>query len=213
MRLPESPVMFDHTQHRYNLYGQELRGVTAVVRWLFPDQYKDIPAEVLSRAAGYGTRVHSLCEMYDSGICDAEDMAVQEYARLIKEAGLTVVCSEYLVSDEHHVASMIDKVFEDDSLGDIKTTSKVHVMPVTVQLSIYAWLYERQTGRQVNRLYVVWLPKPMYGTAGIYEMERIPSEVCEYVVEEYAKGGSNKDALRAIATCGISNEIKNNQLF
>lgn len=213
MGLPESEVIFDATAHRYSLYGQELRGVTAVVRWLFPDQYKDIPAEVLSRAAGYGTRVHSLCEMYDSGICDAEDMAVQEYARLIKEAGLTVVCSEYLVSDEHHVASMIDKVFEDDSLGDIKTTSKVHVMPVTVQLSIYAWLYERQTGRQANKLYVVWLPKPMYGTAGIYEMERIPSEVCEYVVEEFAKGGSNADALKAITTCGISNEIRNNQLF
>jgi hypothetical protein len=131
------------------------------------------------------------------GIVD--DPIVEQYQRIIKEAGLQVALSEYLVSDEMYIASSIDKVFADDSLGDIKTTSKVHWVNVTVQLSIYAFLYELQTGRKANKLYVIWLPKPQYGTPMVKELTRIPAEVCKYVIEVYSANGDPLSAISALS--------------
>ena len=198
LNLPQSPVVFEPEHHTYNLNGKMLSGVTAIVKWLFPDTYKDIPEDVLMRAADYGTLIHSKCELADSmGIVD--DPIVKDYQRIIKEAGLQVALSEYLVSDEQNIASSIDKVFTDDSLGDIKTTSKVHWTNVTVQLSIYAYLYELQTGRKANRLYLIWLPKPQYGTAMVQELTRIPADVCKYIVEVYAQQGEPLTAISALS--------------
>ena len=198
LNLPQSPVVFEPEHHTYNLNGKMLSGVTAIVKWLFPDTYKDIPEDVLMRAADYGTLIHSKCELADSmGIVD--DPIVKDYQRIIKEAGLQVACSEYLVSDEQNIASSIDKVFTDDSLGDIKTTSKVHWTNVTVQLSIYAYLYELQTGRKANRLYLIWLPKPQYGMAMVQELTRIPADVCKYIVEVYAANGDPLTAISALS--------------
>jgi len=198
MDLPESPVVFEPEHHTYNLNGKMLSGVTAIVKWLFPDTYAGIPESVLMNAADYGTLIHSKCELADSmGIAD--EPIIKDYQRIIKDAGLQVAMSEYLVSDEKDIASSIDKVFVDDSLGDIKTTSKVHEVNVTVQLSIYAYLYELQTGRSVNKLYLIWLPKPQYGTAMVKELSRIPADVCKYIIEVYVAGGDPLSCITALS--------------
>ena len=198
MNLPESPVVFEPEHHTYNLNGKMLSGVTAIVKWLFPDTYAGIPESVLMNAADYGTLIHSKCELADSmGIAD--EPIIKDYQRIIKDAGLQVAMSEYLVSDEKDIASSIDKVFVDDSLGDIKTTSKVHECNVTVQLSIYAYLYELQTGRSVNKLYLIWLPKPQYGTAMVKELSRIPADVCKYIIEVYVAGGDPLSCITALS--------------
>lgn len=197
MNLPVCPVVFNSEHHTYHLNDKQLSGVTAIVKWLFPDTYAGIPENVLMRAAEYGTLIHSKCELADSmGIVD--EPIVKEYQRIIKDAGLEVAYSEYLVSDNQSIASSIDKVFADDSLGDIKTTSQVHEANVTLQLSIYAYLYELQTGRKANKLYLIWLPKPQYGKSMVKELQRIPSEVCQYVVECYVAGGDPLSAVSAL---------------
>ena len=196
--LPISPVVFESEHHTYNLNGKMLSGVTAIVKWLFPDTYAGIPESVLNKAAEYGTLIHSKCELAD-GMGIVDEPIVEDYKRIIKDAGLEVACSEYLVSDEKSIASSIDKVFVDDSLGDIKTTSAVHEANVTVQLSIYAYLYELQTGRKANKLYLIWLPKPQYGTAMVKELNRIPAEVCQYVIELYVEQGDPLMAVSAIS--------------
>ena len=200
--LYKSPVVFDGEHHTYTLDGKQLQGVTPIIGWLFPNTYKGISKSVLDAAAEYGTMVHQACEL-------ADDMGIvneytTKYKELLTANGLQPVYSEYLVSDEKAIASCIDKVFADDSLGDIKTTSKVHWMNVQVQLSIYAWLYEMQTGREANKLYVIWLPKPRYGEAAIRELPRIPASICEYVVENYLAGVEPFDAMAAMTQYLIS---------
>ena len=198
MNLPNSEVVFDAEHHTYTLYGNQLQGITPIISWLFPDTYKDIPQHILDAAADYGTAVHQKCEECDSlGI--ANDDVVCAYQRIISEAGLQPVYSEYLVSDGQNIASAIDKVFADDSLGDIKTTSKIHWLNVQLQLSIYAWLYELQTGRKTNKLYVIWLPKPQYGKPMVKELKRIPADVCKYIVEVYLAGGDRESAMMALS--------------
>ena len=198
INLPSSPVVFEPEHHTYTLNGKMLSGVTAIVKWLFPDTYAGIPESVLMQAADYGTLIHEKCELADSmGIVD--EPIVEQYQRIIKDAGLEVAYSEYLVSDEKDIASSIDKVFADDSLGDIKTTSKVHEANVTIQLSIYAYLYELQTGRKANKLYLIWLPKPQYGTPMVKELKRVPAEVCKYIIEVYVNGGDPLSAITALS--------------
>jgi hypothetical protein len=196
--LPSSPVVFEPEHHTYDLNGKMLSGVTAIVKWLFPDTYAGIPESILMQAADYGTLIHEKCELADSmGIVD--EPIVEQYQRITKDAGLEVAYSEYLVSDEKDIASSIDKVFADDSLGDIKTTSKVHEANVTIQLSIYAYLYELQTGRKANKLYLIWLPKPQYGTPMVKELTRVPAEVCKYIIEVYVNGGDPLSAITALS--------------
>ena len=204
--LYDSPVVFDSEHHTYTLNGQMLSGVTPIIAWLFPDTYKGIPESVLNRAADYGKMIHSKCELYDSlGIVPDDEFkaVVSDYKRVIENSGLRPMVSEYLVSDEHRIASAIDKVFDDDSLGDIKTTSKVHGLNVQLQLSIYAWLYERQNeGRKVNKLYLIWLPKPQYGEAAVRELERIPATICEAIVDCWAHNGDPLTAMTYLTGWG-----------
>lgn len=192
--LKKSAVVFDPATHTYTLGDKKLGGVTAIVKWLFPDTYKDIPAHILNAAAEHGSLVHAKCELYDAmGVGD--DMEeVQGYIRLLTDAGLKTLESEYLVDDGAAIASSIDKVFEPDdnglyTLGDIKCTSKIHVQNVTLQLSIYAALFEKNNrGKKVGKLYVVWLPKAQYGKPQLMELERIPKAACTAIMKAYLAG-------------------------
>lgn len=206
INLKNSPVLFNEDGHTYTLDGQTLNGVTPIIAWLFPETYKGIPQFVLDNAAEYGTMIHKKCELADSmGIVD--DDVVVAYRELLEMKGLKPVLSEYLVSDEYRIASCIDKVFDDLSLGDIKTTSKVHIPNVTIQLSIYAWLMEMQNPDvKVGKLYCIWLPKAQYGNPDIIELKRVPSEVCAHIVDLWAAGG---DVLNARALlCGVGFEFE-----
>lgn len=201
--LVESPVKFDRASHEYTLNGHQLSGVTPIISWLFPETYRGIPKAVLDKAAEYGSMIHAKIEMADQmGVITCDP--VEDYMALKDSKGLTTLCNEYLVSDEESVASSIDVVFDDDSLADVKTTSKVHVPLVTLQLSIYAWLYEGQNpGRKVNKLYCIWLPKPQYGSAEIIELERVPWEVCSEIVCTYIGNGDPKKCVKMLEDCGL----------
>lgn len=204
--LVASPVVFDGEHHTYHLNGNQLSGVTPIIAWLFPDTYKGIPQSVLDEAAKHGTTVHNLCELCDSlGVAD--EPLIIEYKQMMADAGLQVACSEYLVSDERYVASAIDKVLDDCSLADIKTTSKLHVANVQLQLSIYAYLFELMNkGKQVPHLYAIWLPKPQYGKPAIKEVDRIPAEFCERLIAAYVMGADPKPYAEELDMMGFKYE-------
>lgn len=187
----QSPVIFDEAAHTYTLDGVRLSGVTAIVKWMFPDTYKDIPQSVLEKAAEHGSLIHKKCEQYDNCGFGDDLPEVRDYVRLKRENSLTTIENEYLVDDGKDIASSIDVVFDKDgsgmySLADIKTTSKIHKDNVTLQLSIYAYLFEKcNKGKKVGRLFVIWLPKEQYGTAELMELGRIGSADCKKIVKAY----------------------------
>lgn len=191
IELKQSPVFFDEAAHTYTLEGVRLSGVTAIVKWMFPDTYKDIPQSVLEKAAEHGSLIHKKCEQYDNCGFGDDLQEVREYVRLKAENGLTTLENEYLVDDGKDIASSIDVVFDKDesgmySLADIKTTSKIHKDNVTLQLSIYAYLFEKcNKGKKVGRLFVIWLPKEQYGKAELMELKRIGSADCKKIVKAY----------------------------
>ena len=204
--LTSSPVLFNEDGHTYTLNGHTLQGVTPIIAWLFPETYKGIPESVLNQAAEYGSLIHKKCELADSmGIVD--NSVVSDYMEVMQQHGLKVMLSEYLVSDEQNIASSIDKVTENYDLCDLKTTSKVHIPNVTMQLSIYAWLFEMQNpGIKAGELYCVWLPKPQYGQADIIWLKRVPSEICAEIVQMYLCGAESLNARAILAQTGFEFE-------
>lgn len=157
-QLKPCGVTFDEDLHVYYTGdGRPLTGVTSLMKkhGLSPD-YSTVPPEVLERAAIRGTAVHRALQSYDDGESTVQNTTVNVYARAMKRAGLSVIASEYLVSDGECVASSIDKVLADGSLADIKTTYEPHYDSVRWQLSIYKHLFEMQNpGLAVPHIYLI----------------------------------------------------------
>lgn len=215
IELKKSPVIFDEGMHTYTLDGVRLSGVTAIVKWMFPDTYKDIPQSVLEKAAEHGSLIHKKCEQYDNCGFGDDLPEVKEYVRLKNQNGLTTAENEYLVDDGKNIASSIDVVFDEDEKGcyplaDIKTTSKIHKNNVSLQLSIYAYLFEKcNKGKKAGRLFVIWLPKEQYGKAELMELNRISATDCKKIVKAYlAKEDSTPYREKYFGAKGTSTELE-----
>jgi len=180
--------------HRYfTADGVELQGVTGILkRRIFKDEYKGVSQEVLDNAAKRGSMIHSRLELYDTAGIGTDMPEVANYARLKAEYGLEWITSEYLVSDDEHYASAIDKVYHiketpDDevALGDVKTTYSFNREYVSWQLSIYAYFFEMlNPHKRVGRLFGIWLreDKKRGSIAKIIPVERKPVELVKELI-------------------------------
>lgn len=189
-KLVKSGVVFDSVNHTYTLDGKQLSGITSLLdRQLFKDKYLGIPDEILRKAAERGTYIHQCCELVDEGFVSDNQESIN-YLRLKEKYNLRFEESEYLVSDNEHVASCIDKVYRYDDttffLGDIKTTYKLNKEYVMWQLSIYAYLFEKQNpGTKVSSIFAIWLRGE---TAQLVELDRVPTEKVEELLRCDAMG-------------------------
>lgn len=196
-KLKKSKVVFHPDNHTYTLFDKELSGVTALLhRTLFTDMYDGVPQNVLDAAAERGTFIHKLIEDYHTVDIDFEDEELKQYKLAVGKLLSLWEASEYLVSDNERYASMIDLVYRNGSdvtLSDIKTVSKMdrqYVDYCSWQLSIYAYLFERQNPKlRVKSLSVVYIPKN--GGARLIEVARKSDEQ----IEELFKADSGKCAL------------------
>jgi hypothetical protein len=161
--LAKSKVVFNPENHTYHYEGKQLSGVTSLLSaTLFKDKYSGIDEDVLRKAAAYGTSVHETIELFEAMGFDDVGNELTNYKKICKEHGIRAIESEYLVSDNSRIASSIDLVMENAArevvLVDIKTTSGgIDRDYLSWQLSIYAYLFELQTGILVEELACVWL--------------------------------------------------------
>lgn len=191
IKLFKSEVVFNEIDHTYTYLGTRLTGVTSMLsRTIFRDKYKGIPKEVLAKAADYGHNIHEQIEIVDSMGVTSDTPAVQDYLRIRQQNGLIPIANEYLISDEEYMASSIDVLYGVEEspmlvdLTDVKTTSKLDMEYLSWQLSIYAYLFERQNPHlKVRRLLAMWLPKPQYGRSALVEVLRKPKEAIEVLIK------------------------------
>ena len=170
LALSKSPVHFDKELHKYTLDGKELSGITStlIVR-AYPDTYtcpsgmdEERWHATLQDAAMRGTAVHEAIELYDDlGIVTPDIQEVEDYITMMCREELIHEASEYIVSDEEHYATAIDKVYTDGDgnivLADIKCTSTLHHENVTLQLNICKRFFELQNpDLHVDRLVCLW---------------------------------------------------------
>lgn len=178
IKLNDSGILFDAESHTYcTKDGEVLQGITGRLKErAFPDEYIDVPEEVLQRAAKKGTRIHNILELYDEvGLITNECQELQKYMKAQTEFPFLAnhLQSEYLITDNKQYASAIDKVYvENDGviLGDVKTTYHLNEEYVSWQLSIYAYFFNLvNPDVEVKKLYALWFREDKYK---VVEVER-----------------------------------------
>ena len=205
--LPQSKVEFIENRaddmHIYMLGFKELSGVTALLNeMLFKDKYNGISKEVLNNAANRGTAIHEAVQSYELGQPFSISDDLEEHESIAKKAvkswvtfrshegikysALVTTHSEYLVSNEEDLATKIDLTMYDEgwTIGDIKTTSKLDMDFLSWQLSIEAYLFERQTGQKVKKLLAMWYDRKANRWQW-YEVERKSDEEIENLINAW----------------------------
>ena len=203
IELTDSGVIFNPTQHTYELNGTYLSGITELLqRQLFPNEYANVPKAILDQAAAYGTSVHQSCEDFDSQWINDGTQEVQDYIELCTTHNLTHEASEYTVTDFTNYASNIDKVFRitDNTfdLADLKTYGKMtpeKLEKARWQLSIYAYLFELQNKKaKARELYILHIRNKQKKDGSfdhisqLIPVKRIPSEICKELLDTDLKG-------------------------
>lgn len=194
IKLKEWDGTFNESTHEYfTSDGVQLQGVTGMLRRrIFKDEYKGVSQEVLMNAAERGHLVHSQCEFFDLMGVGTEIPEVYNYSNLIKENNLEHVATEYLISDDEHYASAIDKVFHPKDgaenefiLADIKTTYNFNSEYVSWQLSVYAKMFEEMNpNAKVVGLRGIWLREDARRGSihKMYDIERKPAAMVEELI-------------------------------
>lgn len=202
--LRYSDIIFDPVGHTYTAPdGRALQGITGMLsKQLFPDEYADVPKAILDNAAERGSNIHAQVEFCDDFGTTNDTPEVVNYQRLIKEGGYVPCESEYVVSDNVHFASPIDKVFKVSEteyiLGDIKTVRNLNEDKVRWQLGIYATFFERQNpGCKVVGLLAIWLRGDK---AKITEVQRIPDGVIDSLLAAEVEGRQFINPLPSVNT-------------
>lgn len=208
MELVKSPVYFDSFIHGYlNENDEEIPGVTTLLKKHgLGVNYSGIDEAILAKAAARGTAIHKALEAHDNGLTVEEYLPeVDAYAELCKENNLEHFASEWLVNNDV-CASSIDKVFADGSLGDIKTSARIHIMPYTWQLSIYKYLLESMNpGLVVPHLYIIHVRD---GKAKLIEVQPIERDVIVKLMECERKGIKFSDVYDLSALENDDEEVK-----
>lgn len=203
IELKPSDVIFDEEKHEYWLNGQQLQGITEPIKqMLHPDLYAGIPLSIIRKAGEYGKAVHHDIYDFDHNFINSGTVEVQDYISLCKAHGLVHEASEYTVTDGKHFASNIDKIYRvsDDtvSIGDIKTYGVLTPEKQELaryQLSTYAWMLQLQNPKlKIDRLFILHIRNKVTASgkvehiAGIVFLNRVPSFICEELLECYLNG-------------------------
>ena len=115
-----------------------------------------------------GSMVHKFCEMWLKGekFTDPEDPVIkgcfEKFKKFWKKHKLKVVESEKILYSERGFCGTLDLIAQDPDnnlwLIDIKTSKGVFINMVH-QLHGYKLAYEEQTGKKINKMYLVRPPK------------------------------------------------------
>ena len=165
MNLTKSKVIIGEHGGWLSEDGLPLMGVT---RWIDavlcqgdPDNgtYVNVPEHILRASAERGKKIHVDIEMMCNGFyVDTQECKIAE-SLLPEQQYLT----EYIVTDNTMFASAIDLLGMDDlSIWDIKTNSKIDdglLYKYQHQLSIYKYLFEKQTLMSAGELFILWINK------------------------------------------------------
>ena len=192
MELKKINVLFNQEEHTYTNTetGKSLRGITStLMQLLFPDKYLGVPQEVLRKAAEKGSVVHEDIELMESLGTTPATSEGKAYMQLRDENKLKYVASEYTVSDMENFATNIDAVYEGGKssvdIADFKTTYKFDMDAVSWQLSICAYLFEKNNDIKVRNLYGIWLRGDQ---AQLIKVERRSDEEVEKLIAAYLAG-------------------------
>lgn len=200
--MKQSNVIFDNLNHTYTTpEGKQLSGITGMIgRQLFPNKYENVPSGVLQKAAERGSLIHEDCRTIDEWGAEPKTEEGRMYVELKSKFGITPLENEYIVSDGEYFATAIDMVDAEHNLYDFKTTYILDQDYLSWQLSICAYLFEKQNGFPVQNLYAIWLREE----GKVFKVVRKSNEQIEELLRCEINGEQYKEELPV----GIDEQLK-----
>lgn len=179
----QAVVEFIEDGHVYLLDGIVTPSVSQLLKQVFPNKYKGVPASVLANKAEYGSKVHEAIERAEKGL-EMRDggiyikIALAQYDKLKKKHGFTVQDQEQVVWYKDKFCGRYDLTVTNADgllcLDDIKTTYQLDRDYLAWQLSLYELGYEWVHDLEpfpFAEFHCLWLPR---GELGEYvKIERI----------------------------------------
>jgi hypothetical protein len=191
-------ITFYPDTHQYVVDGVIVPSVSTILgATLFKKKYEGIPEEILNNARQFGTNVHKAIETgLDDDLTDAEYVVYLRYLKLIKERNLAPVKHEVIVHYGYDFAGTLDMLAlwgEWESLGDIKTTSKLDIEYLSWQLSMYELAYcHLFDAPQFEKLFAIWLSKK--NPAKLVEIPRKTKEEILELVRSYHEQNTSESS-------------------
>ena len=192
-------IEFISEGHLYLYCGMIIPSVSDILKFIFPDKYKDVPDYILQNKAEYGSLVHELVEQLENGKTIEElkqdyefnyivEASLEQHLRLKKEYEIETISQEEMVCYKGLYAGRYDSeamVKRELSLVDRKTTAELDEEYLSWQLSYY----ELAKGKRYKKLYAEWLPKK--GLGKLVEIKRKPKKELLRVLNEYLESKNN----------------------
>lgn len=134
---------YDET-HTYLYDGIILPSVTQILSFKYPNDYANVPKDILQRAGERGTAVHKSIEVFNRTGYDDGTQEVRDFRFLQRQYGFEVLDTELplvLFDDGVPVAcgrlDMTYDSFEAIGIADIKTNSVLNLEKIAYQLNLY----------------------------------------------------------------------------
>ena len=178
--------------HLYLLDGIIVPSVSEMLHFIFPDKYKNIPKEILSAKAEYGTKIHEAIEKAEKTgevieLDYIQKASFEQYLKLKEKYEIQVINQEEIIYYKDKYAGrfdMIAYVKNNYSLCDIKTTTELDREYLSWQLSLYAYAYDKlNIGNHFEKLYAIWLPKKELGH--VVEIPRKSDDEIQELLKKY----------------------------
>lgn len=170
-------IEFEEETHTYKVDGKRLPSVSEIMRPLSEDYYKDLPKEILNKAAERGKRVHLAIELYDVFGVEDDSKEVKPYLLGYKMARslehFQPKHSEIRLTNGEYCGTLDMLALEDGKniIIDLKATSKINIELLEVQLAAYQEL-ANFNGYSVDKLYCLHI-KPN----GYKYVQIVPNEL------------------------------------
>lgn len=145
-------------EHIYLVDGIQVPSVTTVVKAMFEDKYKDVPKDVLQKAADAGTELHKKIEDFVNEGIESEDREFKSFKFLMRQFSFTPLKSEIPVilfyAGNPYCAGRFDLLLSGEygqglGIADIKRTSVLDKKYLYYQLNIYAEAFKQCYGEEI----------------------------------------------------------------
>ena len=180
---------YDDATHTYYVNGVIVPSVTQIVKFAYPNTYKDIEPRVLERARQLGVKMHKDIEDYEKGLQVEHSEELDSYVKLksfikweVKHSEIPIIIYD---KEKPLCAGRIDQIIniaDEWYVNDLKRTKDVHFKNLTLQLSLYAIGYEQCYGKSIRGGYCSHLKKDVGEFISIKLDKKKAIEKClEYV--------------------------------
>ena len=164
-------LVFNAEDHTYHHNGNPVPSVTTLL-----EPYSNlncVDPQILAEAAEFGTNVHDAVDIWNRGMLDEEDLAINSplvceylegWKKFIDDSGAVVIESECRVFSKKGYAGTLDSICavnKTNRIYDVKTGSTVP-KSTGVQLAAYEAAYREMNGGKKMRRYCVHLKPKSY---------------------------------------------------